>query len=112
MTLCVVFSAHGNVTTISSCVCDCVIFDLGYPQLGQAFPISWYKGNAPLQHRTYGNCGHGQQIHVFPNGTLRLCIVGKEDAGQYKAMICISSLFCPYKRVFLLHVHDGCKFSF
>lgn len=89
-----------------------VIFHLGYPQWGQPFRISWYRGNVPLQHRTHSNSGHGQWIHVFCNGTLRLCIVVKEDAGQYNAMICISSCFCPYERVCLLHVHGGVRFHF
>ncbi|PKU40576.1 hypothetical protein llap_9131 [Limosa lapponica baueri] len=96
--------AHSDVTRIDGRVCDYVIFDLDYPQLEQSFRISWHKGNTFLQRWTYSNTGHGQHIRVFPNGTLGLRVVGKEDAGWYTAMVCNSSQHCPYQRQFQLHV--------
>ncbi|KAM6283483.1 uncharacterized protein M6G45_001531 [Spheniscus humboldti] len=101
----VILEAHSDVTTIDGRVCDYVIFDLDYPQLEQSFRISWHKGNTSLQHWTHGNTGHGQHIRVFPNGTLGLRVVGKEDAGQYTATVCKGSQRCLYQRRFQLRVH-------
>lgn len=109
--VCAVFSAHSDVMTIDGRVCDYVIFDLDCPQLERSFWISWHKGDTSLQHWMRGKTGHGQRIRVFPNGTLGLHVVEKEDAGWYTAMMCNSSQHCLCQRKFQLRVHGGCKFS-
>ncbi|KAM6420942.1 cell adhesion molecule CEACAM5-like [Pluvialis apricaria] len=101
----VILEAHSDVTTIDGRVCDYVIFDLDYPQLEQSFRISWHKGIKSSQRWTHGNTKHGQHIRVFPNGTLGLHVVKKEDAGWYTATVCNSSQHCLYQRKFQLRVH-------
>ncbi|KAM6097723.1 uncharacterized protein LJ206_001059 [Theristicus caerulescens] len=101
----VILEAYGDVTTIDGRVCNYVLFDLGCPQLEQPFWISWHKGNMSSQPWTHGNTGHGQRVRVFPNGTLGLLVVGKEDAGWYTATVCNSSQHCLYQRKFQLRVH-------
>ncbi|XP_063204445.1 uncharacterized protein LOC134521667 isoform X1 [Chroicocephalus ridibundus] len=101
----VILEACRDVTTVDVRVCDYVIFDLDYAQLERSFWISWHKGNKSTQRWTYDNTRHGQNIRVFPNGTLGLRVVGKEDAGWYTATVCNSSQHCLYQSKFQLRVH-------
>ncbi|CAM9670423.1 unnamed protein product [Bubo scandiacus] len=101
----VILGAHSDVTTVDGRVCATVTFDLDYPQLEQSFWISWHKESASSRHWTRGSTGHGQRVHVFPNGTLGLRMVRKEDAGWYTATVCSSSQHCFYQRKFQLRVH-------
>ncbi|XP_074941777.1 uncharacterized protein LOC142053660 [Phalacrocorax aristotelis] len=102
----VIPEAYNDVVTIEGRVCDYVIFDPECPQLEYPFRISWRKGNTSSQRWMQGNTRHGQRVRVFPNGTLGLHVVGKEDAGWYTAMVCNSSQHCPYQRKFQLRVHE------